>query len=146
MDYRRSRQRDRILQIVKETNTHPTADWVYRNLKKEIPGLSLGTVYRNLNVLLEQGLIQKLPFDNTFDRFEGNVAPHYHLICEKCNTVEDFEMTVSININKQVEQKSSFKINRHRTDFFGICKKCQHQSTTNKEVPHERRRKNHRNT
>jgi Fur family transcriptional regulator, peroxide stress response regulator len=144
MGYRKSHQRDRILQLLIGTNSHPTADWVYRKLKKEIPGLSLGTVYRNLNVLLEQGLIQKLPFDNTFDRFEGNVAPHYHLICEKCGAVEDFEMPVSININKQVEQRCSFKINRHRTDFFGICVKCQHQSTTNKEALYERRRKNNR--
>ena len=62
MKHRNSRQRQRILEILKETKSHPTADWVYKKLKEEIPELSLGTVYRNLNVLKEQGNIEKLPF------------------------------------------------------------------------------------
>jgi Fur family transcriptional regulator, peroxide stress response regulator len=125
MEYRRSRQRDRILEILKETKVHPTADWVYKKLKEEIPYLSLGTVYRNLKVLAEQGHIQKLPFGSTFDRFEAKIAPHYHLVCEKCGLVEDFEMPQYSDINQKAEKISTFKISRHRIDFFGLCKKCQ---------------------
>jgi Fe2+/Zn2+ uptake regulation proteins len=125
MEYRKSQQRDRILQILKKTNSHPTADWIYSKLKEEIPDLSLGTVYRNLKVLMEQGHIQKLPFGSTFDRFEAKIAPHYHLVCEKCGTVIDFEMPEYIDINQKAEKMSSFKISRHRIDFFGLCEKCQ---------------------
>lgn len=124
MEYRKSQQRERILKILKETKSHPTADWIYMRLKEEIPELSLGTVYRNLKVLMDQGLIQKLPFGSTFDRFEAKIAPHYHLVCEKCGLVEDFEMPQYAAINSQAEKMSEFKISRYRIDFFGICGKC----------------------
>jgi Fe2+ or Zn2+ uptake regulation protein len=127
MEYRRSQKRERILEILKETNVHPTADWVYKKLKEEIPDLSLGTVYRNLKVLADQGHIQKLPFGSTFDRFEAKIAPHYHLVCEKCGLVEDFEMLQYLGINQAAEKMSSFRISRHRIDFFGLCKKCQNK-------------------
>jgi Fur family transcriptional regulator, peroxide stress response regulator len=125
MNYRKSQQRERILQILKETDSHPTADWVYARLKEEIPGLSLGTVYRNLKVLIEQGHIQKLPFGSTFDRFDAELKPHYHLVCEKCGMVSDFEMPQNSHLNELAQQISRFKVNRHRIDFFGICEKCQ---------------------
>jgi Fe2+ or Zn2+ uptake regulation protein len=124
MQYRRSRQRERILELLKATDSHPTADWIYAKLREEIPGLSLGTVYRNLNVLIEQGHIQKLPFGSTFDRFEAKIAPHYHLVCEKCGRVVDFEMPEYADINRKAEKMSSFKISQHRIDFFGLCEKC----------------------
>ena len=112
MQYRRSRQRERILELLKATDSHPTADWIYSKLREKISGLSLGTVYRNLNVLIEQGHIQKLPFCSTFDRFEAKIAPHYHLVCEKCGTVNDFEMPEYTDINKKAEKMSSFKISQ----------------------------------
>ncbi|HUI92058.1 MAG TPA: transcriptional repressor [Chitinivibrionales bacterium] len=132
MQYRRSQQRERILEILKGTKSHPTADWIYKKLKEEIPELSLGTVYRNLHILISQGHIQKLPFGSTFDRFEAKIAPHYHLVCEKCGAVIDFEMPEYSDINKKAERLSSFKISRHRIDFFGLCEKCQiyHKQTT----------------
>lgn len=132
MEYRKSQQRDNILAILKETKSHPTADWVYMKLKEKMPELSLGTVYRNLKVLMEQGHIQKLPFGSTFDRFEARIAPHYHLVCEKCGLVEDFEMPHYSSINQNAEQMSTFKISRHRIDFFGLCKKCQNGTKTHK--------------
>ena len=134
MEYRKSQQRERILEILKETKSHPTADWIYMRLKEEIPELSLGTVYRNLKVLMEQGLIQKLPFGSTFDRFEAKIAPHYHLVCEKCGVVEDFEMPQYSEINLQAEKMSAFKISRHRIDFFGLCEKCQDKIRRRPEV------------
>jgi len=128
MEYRKSQHRERILEILEETRSHPTADWIYMRLKEEIPELSLGTVYRNLKVLMEQGLIQKLPFGSTFDRFDAKIAPHYHLVCEKCGLVEDFEMPQYASINSQAEKMSAFKISRHRIDFFGLCGKCRKEN------------------
>lgn len=125
MHYRKSQQRERILQSLRETKNHPTAESLYLQLKKEIPGLSLGTVYRNLKVLLDQGLVQKLPFGSGQDRFEAKIPPHYHLVCEQCGVVKDFDMAEYTSINKQAAAQSDFKISRHRIDFFGLCKKCQ---------------------
>lgn len=125
MQHRRTIQRDRILQVLQETRTHPTADWIYQQLKDEIPSLSLGTVYRNLKVLVEQGLVQRIPFGSDQDRFEAKIEPHYHLVCEQCGKVMDFSMPQYSSINEQAQKSSGFKINRHRIDFFGICEECQ---------------------
>ena len=125
MKYKRSKQRERMLELLGQTEIHPTADWLYQQLKKEFPSLSLGTVYRNLNILVEQKLIQKLPFGSTHDRYEVIKNPHYHLVCEMCGHVQDFEMPQYKNINKQAQTMSNFEISRHRIDFFGICEKCQ---------------------
>jgi len=122
--YRQSRQRNMILDLIRSTDTHPTADWLYAQLKRKIPSLSLGTVYRNLSILNEQGLVQKIAAGSTFDRFEANAIPHYHLICESCGKVEDFKMEGYQEMNDRANQLTKFNIKRHRIDFFGICQKC----------------------
>ena len=125
MKYKRSSQRKRLLELLGQTDIHPTADWLYQQLKKEFPSLSMGTVYRNLNILVDQKLIQKLPFGSTHDRYEVNTPPHYHLVCEKCGCVQDFNMPQYEKILAQAQKMSNFNISRHRIDFFGICEKCQ---------------------
>ncbi len=127
MKYKHSKQRDRILELLNETDVHPTADWLYQKLKDEFPSLSMGTVYRNLTILQDQNLVQKLPFGSTHDRYEAKKIPHYHLVCEKCGRVQDFEMPQYAEINEQAQQASGFDITSHRIDFFGICEKCQQE-------------------
>jgi len=128
MNYRRSKQRERMLQLLGQTEIHPTADWLYQQLKKEFPSLSMGTVYRNLNILVDQKLIQKLPFGSTHDRYEVIRSPHYHLVCETCGCVHDFDMPQYTEINEQAQKVSGFNISRHRIDFFGTCEKCQRKN------------------
>ena len=125
MKYKRSKQRERMMKLLEQTEKHPTADWLYHKLKKEFPSLSLGTVYRNLNILAEQKLIQKLPFGSTYDRYEAKKIPHYHLVCEACGCVQDFTMPHYTEINEQAQKMNGFNISRHRIDFFGTCEKCQ---------------------
>ena len=91
-NYKRSRQRERLLELLTSTGAHPTAGWLYDRLKKEFPDLSMGTVYRNLNILMEQDLVRKIDFGSTFDRFEARTDPHYHFICERCGSVSDLSM------------------------------------------------------
>jgi Fur family transcriptional regulator, peroxide stress response regulator len=121
---RRSRQRERILEVLRETESHPTADWVYAKLKREFPRLSLGTVYRNLSVLSEQGLVKKIPLGSTFDRFEANVGPHYHLICESCSRILDFLFPGYEELNRKADRMTDFSIRHHRIEFFGTCSDC----------------------
>lgn len=122
---RNSRQRTRILELLKSTTIHPAADWLYQQLKKEFPKLSLGTVYRNLSILTEQGLIKKIQFGSTFDRFEAKLSPHYHLVCKKCGRILDFQMPLYDEINQKARELSGFSIQYHQIDFYGTCRECE---------------------
>lgn len=122
--FKRSRQRERILELLRGTGSHPTASWIYDQLKTEFLGLSPGTVYRNLNILVEQGLARKIDFGSTFDRFDANIEPHYHFICERCGSIIDLKIPVNDDLNRQVEQKTHHRTKRHRIEFYGICESC----------------------
>ena len=121
---RHSKQRDRILEILRGTKNHPTANWIYNELKDEFHDLSMGTVYRNLNILVEQGLVKRIDFGSTFDRFEARIQPHYHFICEKCKAVIDLDVPVDNTLNNRIADKTGLTPNRHRIEFFGICNNC----------------------
>ncbi|MEN8907262.1 MAG: transcriptional repressor [Clostridiales bacterium] len=120
--YRNSKQRDRVLEIVRDAKIHPTADWIYEKLKKEFPSLSMGNVYRNLNILVDQKKINKLHFGSTFDRFDGNIDRHYHFICEKCKAIIDLDLPIDEKLNDRVIK---YKANSHKIQFYGICDKCE---------------------
>ena len=121
---RSSRQRQRILTLLQETDLHPTADWLYARLKPEIPHLSLGTVYRNLTILTEQGLVKKIQSGSTYDRFEARVTQHYHLICTRCDSIRDLEMPVYSEINERAGRMTDFQIQGHKIEFYGLCSAC----------------------
>ena len=125
MDTRRTRQREAIIRILKKTTTHPTADWLYEEVRKEIPNISKGTVYRNLNFLRETGEILELNPNGTVARYDGRQENHYHFNCEKCGRVFDVDEPVSPEIDQRVAQKTGFQVNRHTLDFFGLCRDCQ---------------------
>ncbi len=122
--YRKSKQRQKILGILKSTKSHPTASWIYDMLKPGFPSLSLGNVYRNLSILAEQGCIQELKFGSTFDRYDGNVNPHYHFICELCGMIKDIEIEHNDELNRKVEEATNYKVKNHRLEFFGYCDEC----------------------
>lgn len=124
--YRKSKQRDRILEILQNTKSHPTADTIYLMLKEEFPDLSLGNVYRNLNILVETGMIQRLDFGSTFNRFDGNCNPHPHFICERCNSVIDLEMDEGFDPAKFIKDIDGKVVKNFTLEIFGICEKCKH--------------------
>lgn len=110
--------------MLRDFKDHPTADTLYHRLKTEFPSLSLGTVYRNLNVLVDQGLVKKIDFGSTFDRFEAKTTPHYHFICERCGSVNDVDLPVEESLNERVSRETPFTALRHRIEFYGICDEC----------------------
>lgn len=87
MKYKKVDSTREFFNYFSETDSHPTADWLYETLKKEMSGLSLGTVYRNLNILVDQGLIHRMTNGAIEDRFEARLSPHYHITCGKCGRV-----------------------------------------------------------
>jgi Fe2+ or Zn2+ uptake regulation protein len=120
-----TKQREAILSVLKGTTTHPTADWVYEEVRKEIPNISLGTVYRNLKLLRESGEILEIDLSSTFSRFDGNPDNHYHFRCEKCGRVFDVDEAVDEKIDERVARKTGFKVSHHRLEFRGLCLECQ---------------------
>jgi Fur family peroxide stress response transcriptional regulator len=123
-NYKRSRQRERILELLKSTGSHPTADWLYDRLKDEFPALSMGTVYRNLNILMEQGAVRRIEFGSTFARFEANVDPHYHFVCESCGAVIDLPLPIDETLNDRVNEATPYAATHHRIEFYGTCDRC----------------------
>ena len=122
---RNSKQKETILKILRGTTSHPTADWLYEEVRKEMPGISLGTVYRNLKVLQQEGRVSELDLAGTVRRFNGHVQNHYHFRCEQCDCVVDVDEPVNKEIDKRVARKTGFKVSRHILEFRGVCKDCQ---------------------
>lgn len=119
-----SRQRESILKYLRSTKSHPTAEAVYQNIITENPNISLGTVYRNLTLLTKIGEIQKISTLGGPDRFDGNIAPHYHFICEDCGAVLDLEIDSLDHIDLLAAHKFTGTIKGHVAHFYGICPDC----------------------
>ncbi|WP_350342751.1 transcriptional repressor [Proteinivorax tanatarense] len=121
---RMTKQRKKILETLQSTTCHPTADWIYNEVKKEMPTISLGTVYRNLNVLKEQGKILELNYGSTFSRYDGNPKNHYHFTCRTCQKVYDVDIPLQDELDKEISSVNGHKVKEHRIEFYGVCKEC----------------------
>ena len=119
-----SRQREAIKEYLMNTKEHPTADTVYMNIRSTYPNISLGTVYRNLNLLAEQGEVLKINCQDGCDRFDGNPNLHYHFLCNTCGKVLDIEMEPIEHINVIAGAKFNGKVQGHVTFFYGQCPDC----------------------
>jgi len=122
---RLSKQREAILRVLRSTTSHPTADWVYEQVRKKLPRISLGTVYRNLRLMTQEEIILELDFAGTPSRFDANTQPHSHFICEQCGRIFDVAVPVHEEINERIARKTGFKVSNHQLDFSGLCKDCQ---------------------
>ncbi|MGN0242616.1 MAG: transcriptional repressor [Lachnospiraceae bacterium] len=122
---RHSKQRDAILMNLRSRMDHPTADVIYEDVRKEIPNISLGTVYRNLSLLVQLGEIQQLSIDNGSDHYDGNPAPHYHFTCSACGRVMDMDsVPFADHFSQIVNQHFAGRIDRHTALFYGLCENC----------------------
>lgn len=119
-----SRQRESIKEYLMSTKEHPTADMVYQHVRQIYPKVSLGTVYRNLNLLAEIGEVIKIDCGDGYDHFDANIEPHYHVVCNKCSKVYDLEMEPIGHIDVLAGAHFKGKITGHNLMFFGICEEC----------------------
>jgi Fur family ferric uptake transcriptional regulator len=119
-----TRQRTVILEELRKVNTHPSADEVYAMVRKRLPRISLGTVYRNLEILSETGEIQKLELGCTLKRFDGTAQNHYHLRCLRCDRVVDAPVKVNPRLDEDLKAATDFQIIGHKLEFIGICPEC----------------------
>lgn len=119
-----SRQREAVRTFLCSRKDHPTAEVVYENLRKDFPHISLGTVYRNLSLLVELGEAIKFPGLDGYDHFDGNPNPHYHFICNECNAVIDLEFPNIEDLNANANRNFDGIITGHSAYFYGKCKNC----------------------
>lgn len=119
-----TQQRKVILEELRKVDTHPSADEVYEMVRKRLPRISLGTVYRNLEILSETGEIQKLELGCNLKRFDGIAQDHYHIRCLHCDRVIDAPAGFDVAVKHELKNASGFKILGHRLEFIGICPAC----------------------
>ena len=119
-----SRQREAIKEFLAGTKEHPTADTVYMHVREEFPRISLGTVYRNLNLLADIGEIAKITTPDGGDRFDAATKPHYHVICTSCGRVIDLEMEPMDSIEKQAQTCFVGSIDHPTALLYGSCRDC----------------------
>lgn len=119
-----SRQRESIKNYLVSTTEHPTADTVYVHVKTLFPNISLGTVYRNLNLLVEQNEAVKVECGDGLDHFDAVCEPHYHFICNQCKRVMDLDLPSLSHIDTLANASFEGKIESHSVYFKGLCPDC----------------------
>ncbi len=123
-------QRHAILAYLLETMTHPTADEIYKALEGKFPNMSVATIYNNLRVFKEAGLVRELTYGDSSSRFDANtMEEHYHIICSECGAIHDFHHPYLTEIETAAGESTGFKITGHRMEVYGICEACQEKQT-----------------
>lgn len=130
-------QRRSILDVLFEHhNDHLSTEEIYDEVKVKFPEIGLATVYRTVQLFEEMGIVDRLNFDDGCSRFElaseDTVHHHHHLICEACNRVFEVENDLLDEIEKEIENKYTFKIHDHNVMFYGICKECEEKNNRNR--------------
>lgn len=123
-----SRQRESIKNFLCSRDDHPTADMIYTSIRREFPNISLGTVYRNLSLLIELGEIRKVMTDGA-DRFDAKLTPHSHFICRECGCVLDVMIPVEDPVSRINQVWEYGDVEECRLEFRGVCKKCYHSQS-----------------
>jgi Fur family transcriptional regulator, ferric uptake regulator len=117
-------QRRMILEELRSSRSHPTADEIYERVRRRLPRISLGTIYRNLEALASQGAIQRLELSGVQRRFDHEPTPHYHVRCLECGSLQDVHLRSGTTLGDLVEESCDFVILAARLEFQGICPKC----------------------
>lgn len=121
---RLTNQRQVILEELRNVTSHPTANEVYNMVRKRLPRIGLGTVYRNLDLLSDCGIIRKIEVGGSQKRFDGNRTPHYHIRCIACERVDDIWVSQHDELEKKAAESCNYRILGHHVEFTGICGNC----------------------
>ena len=126
---RYSKKREAILNAIRETKCHPSADWVYQSLKPTHPDLSLGTVYCNLDFFRQHGMVRSVGVVKGQERFDAMTAPHTHFVCSCCGDVIDLDdIQLDAELDRTVCEQYGLAVERHELTFHGLCQTCMHNS------------------
>jgi Fur family transcriptional regulator, peroxide stress response regulator len=115
-----------ILEVLRGTESHPTAEWVYRLVRRRLPRVSLGTIYRNLRLLVAEGLAAEIPGPHA--RFDANMDAHHHFTCVRCGRIVDVDGPLAEPhaeaLRVRIAARTGLAITHHRIEFFGRCPQC----------------------
>lgn len=128
---RMTRQRKVILEELQKQKTHPSADEIYQIVRRRMPRISLGTVYRNLEVLVQMGEIQKLELSGALKRYDWDTNKHYHIRCVGCDRVDDAPVAPLNQLENELYGTTVFEIIGHNLEFTGLCPKCSKNADPN---------------
>ncbi|GAK01317.1 peroxide stress regulator PerR, FUR family [Geomicrobium sp. JCM 19055] len=117
-------QRHAILEFLFETMTHPTADEIYKALEGKFPNMSVATVYNNLRVFKEVGIVKELSYGDSSSRFDSVTNSHYHIICNDCGKIVDFHYPALDEVETLAEHVTNFQVQSHRMEIYGTCPEC----------------------
>ena len=120
-----SKQRELILQTLRENMIHPTAEQLFKLVKIKDPAVSLATIYRNLKLLTENGIVRKIDGLEETSHFDHNLAPHHHFICKKCKKIYDVYQNIELNETDEILKKQGLAVDEYEISFRGICSECQ---------------------
>ena len=122
---KRFRKRDAILECLRCSKAHPSAEMLFNQLKPQIPDLSMGTVYRNLTLFKEQGLCSSVATVSGVERFDGNTDSHVHFICSNCDAVIDLdEMQIPQTLSQTAASCCGGQVTECQLSFTGLCRDC----------------------
>ncbi|MFO7773731.1 MAG: transcriptional repressor [Dehalococcoidia bacterium] len=122
---RQSKQREAIIKVLRSTSSHPSAEWIYQEVRKEMPEIGLATVYRNLRLLKEAGEVHEIHASHDTGRFDGNTSMHYHFYCDGCGKILDLDEPIDATIETRVARKTGLTVTRHNLELGGLCLDCQ---------------------
>ena len=125
MAHRKSKQKEAIIKVLRRTSSHPTAEWIYEQARKEMPGIGLATVYRNLRSLKEAGEISEMHIFSDAARFDGNTNMHYHFCCDRCGKILDLDEPIDATIETKIARRTGLKVTGHHLELAGLCLDCQ---------------------
>ncbi len=117
-------QRHAVLEYLIEAEIHPTADDIYKALEGKFPNMSVATVYNNLRVFKDIGLVKELTYGDASSRFDYNTTKHYHVICESCGKIVDFHYPSLDEVEALAETVTGFEVSHHRMEIYGTCPDC----------------------
>ncbi len=122
---RMTQQRRLILEALRMVDDHPSAEELYERVRREMPRISLGTIYRNLEVLTTLGEIQTIALGSSLKRFDGNPRQHYHIRCNRCDRLADAPVPVAATLDRDIRSRTDYEVFGHRLEFIGRCPHCQ---------------------
>lgn len=113
-----------ILEELNKTKKHPTAEALYGEVRKRLPEISIGTVYRNLEILTQCGKAQRIIDRNRKNRFDGNPEKHVHIECKSCGRVDDLHQNISGILKNDIDLKTDYEVTGYDLYFYGLCPDC----------------------
>jgi len=126
---RNTRQKEAILRVLRKTADHPGAQWIHAEVRRTLPHISLGTVYRDLKALTEEGVISELATGRG-SRFDGRADEHCHFHCQRCGTIINLDETSSMELDRNIADKYHLAVSYHQLDFYGLCHACDKPGST----------------